>query len=98
MIFRAAELFLLCRSGAYQAEEKWLMPSANLPGLAAFFDAIVFYERLPISDYGVTFPEAPEIGAGASCNLVPIMTAEQKVLALVRWRRQHKCRLSSYPR
>jgi hypothetical protein len=84
MIFRAAELFLLGCSGAYQAEETWPMLSTNLPGLAAFFDAIVLYERLPIFDYGVTFPESPEVGAGASHNLVPIVNAEQEVLAPVR--------------
>lgn len=84
MIFRAAELFLVGRSGAAHAEETWSMLSTNLPGLAAFFDAIVLHDRLPIFDYGITFPEAPEVGAGASYNLVPIVNADQEVLAPVR--------------
>jgi hypothetical protein len=84
MIFRAAELFLVGQSGAAQGKETWSKLSANLPGLAAFFDAIVLHERLPIFDYRITFPEAPEVGAGASYNLVPIVNAEQEVLAPVR--------------
>jgi hypothetical protein len=84
MIFRAAELFLLGRSGAYQAEETWQILSANLSGLAAFFDAMVLYERLPIFDYGATFLESAEVGAGASNSLVPIANAVQEILAPVR--------------
>jgi hypothetical protein len=77
MIFRTAELFLVGRSGVAQAGETWSMLSTNLAGLAAFFDAIVLHECLPIFDYGITFPEAPEVGAGASYNLVPIVNAEK---------------------
>ena len=83
MIFRAAELFLLGRSGAAQVQETWAMLATNVAGLAAFFDAIVLHERLPIFDYGLTFPEAPDVGAGASRNLVPIVNADQEVLAPV---------------
>jgi hypothetical protein len=81
MIFRAAELFLV--GGAYQSDETWAALSRNLTGLAAFFDAIVLHERLPIFDYDITFPEATEVGAGTSYRLVPIVNAGQDVLAPV---------------
>jgi hypothetical protein len=78
MIFRAAELFLA--GVTHQSGETWATLSANLSGLASFFDAIVLHERLPIFDYDITFPEAAEVGAGASYRLVPLVNAEKNVL------------------
>lgn len=84
MIFRAAELFLAGRRSTSSADETWQALSANLAGLAAFFDAIVLHERLPIFDYDITFPEGPELGAFALGGLVSTVNAEQEVLAPVR--------------
>jgi hypothetical protein len=84
MIFRAAELFLAGRRGASAGEETWPALSANLAGLAAFFDAIVLYEQLPIFDYGITFPEGPELGAFTSHRLTSLVNVEQEVLVPVR--------------
>jgi hypothetical protein len=84
MIFRTAELFLAGGGKASDDGETWRALSANLAGLAAFFDAIVLHERLPIFDYDITFPEGPELGAFASSRLVSIVNAEQEVLAPVR--------------
>jgi hypothetical protein len=84
MVFRAGELFLAGRSGAHlPAALAWQSLSANISGLAAFFDALVFSERLPIFDYYVTFPETSAVG-GSSFRLVPFVNAAADVLVPVR--------------
>jgi hypothetical protein len=85
MVFRAGDLFLGGRSGTYGSpNETWGALSANVAGLAVFFDAIVLNEQLPIFDYGITFPEYEQAGAGASHRLVPLVNANGDVLRPVR--------------
>jgi hypothetical protein len=84
MIYRAAELFLAGRGAASDGEATWTAPSANLAGLSAFFDAVIYNDQLPIFDYGITFPEAPVVGAGTSAPLVSAVNLDDPIRMPVR--------------
>ncbi|HEY5604197.1 MAG TPA: hypothetical protein VIM41_13915 [Gammaproteobacteria bacterium] len=64
MVLRAAELFLLGRSGVPNAgmgqdvdpESVWSVIDRNIDGLLAFFHLFMTRERIPLIDYEHTFP------------------------------------------
>jgi hypothetical protein len=84
MIFRAGEVFLAGGGGAADDDPRWTALSANLVGLAAFFDAIILNERLPVFDYDVTFPEGPAAGWGTSRGVVPSTNLADPILVPVK--------------
>jgi len=61
MILRAAELFILGKSGSADADlgtadEVWSTIKKNIDGILAFFHALMTRERIPLIDYKRTFP------------------------------------------
>ena len=84
MIFRAGELFCAGGRRAPDPVETWSALSANLSGLATFFDSIIYNVRLPIFDYGVTFPQADVVGVGTSYRLVEEVNIGDEILVPIR--------------
>jgi hypothetical protein len=84
MIYRAGELFCAGYRQAPHPIQTWSALSANLAGLSAFFDAIVYNDQLPIFDYGITFPEAEIVGAGTGYRLVPGVNVNDEILVPIR--------------
>lgn len=85
MVYRAAELFLAGSSGVSGVGGTWDSLSQNIGGLAAFFDAIILNDRLPIFDYSITFPEVLAVGAGGmSARLVDAVNVGDPVLTPIR--------------
>jgi hypothetical protein len=68
MVFRAADVFLRGSKGVAQSPElkhpetMWNAIRNNIGSLCAFFDTLILEERLPMYDYGMTFP--PDIETG----------------------------------
>lgn len=63
MVFRTAELFFRGQSramgpdGDLDASAVWTAIESNLDSLVTFVDCVVLNDRLPMFDYGVTFPD-----------------------------------------
>jgi hypothetical protein len=109
MVFRSGQLLLRGRSGVQQVssgskpEEVWKALSHNIGSLAAFFDALILNEHLPIIDYGPSFD--PDLSSQAIdlvqyCNqkegiLVPVhvennvyLETKQEAITLLAGRKQ----------
>jgi hypothetical protein len=109
MVFRSGQLLLRGRSGVQQVssgskpDEVWKALSQNIGSLAAFFDALILNEHLPIIDYGPSFD--PDLSSQAIdlvqyCNqnegiLVPVhvennayFEAKQEAITLLAERKQ----------
>ena len=62
MVLRAAELFLLGKSGVGETQingdenDVWDVIDKNIDGIIAFFDILMTRERIPLIDYEATFP------------------------------------------
>jgi hypothetical protein len=62
MVLRTAELFLLGRQGCMAQQgghsegEIWAVIEKNIDGLLAFFHVLMTRDRVPLIDYGYTFP------------------------------------------
>ena len=61
MVLRAAELFIggrqCCRHSQNLDDEKvWPIIERNIDGILAFFHVLMTRERIPLIDYGITFP------------------------------------------
>jgi hypothetical protein len=80
MIFRAGDLFCRGSSATPSPAESWRALSGNISGIAAFFDALIYNDKLPIFDYGITFPEWESVGAGTPYTLLPTVNADAEVL------------------
>jgi hypothetical protein len=68
MVFRTADVFLRGSKGLAQSpelkhpESMWSAIRSNIGSLCAFFDTLILEERLPMFDYGTTFPADIDIG------------------------------------
>lgn len=58
-------------------------PSANLGSLAAFVDAVVLNDKLPIFDYMSTFPDRHEQDRADDARLVELCNRDEEVLVPV---------------
>src|SRR5690242_15192435 len=68
MVFRTADVFLRGARGLAKSPElkhpatMWNAISSNIGALCTFFDLLILEKRLPMYDYGMTFP--PDIDTG----------------------------------
>jgi hypothetical protein len=68
MVFRTADVFLRGAKGFAQSsdsksqEKMWSAISGNIGALCTFFDTLILEDRLPMYDYGMTFPPDLETG------------------------------------
>src|SRR5262245_7486713 len=86
MVFRAADVFLRGSNGLAQSQElkhpetMWGAIRSNIGSLCAFFDTLILEERLPMYDYGMSFP--PDIDTGKH-TLVEFCNDEKEALVSV---------------
>ena len=84
MIFRTGEVFLRGAAGAArEPRELWRAISANVGSLAAFIDAIVLNDRVPIFDYKSTWPDRNEEMLADDAKLVDFCNRDEEVLVPV---------------
>src|SRR6266545_4413664 len=91
MVFRTADVFLrgargLAKSRSIPSHElkhpatMWSAISSNIGALCTFFDTLILEERLPMYDYGMTFP--PDIDTGKHA-LIEYCNESEEVLVPV---------------
>jgi hypothetical protein len=59
VVLRTAHLFLLGRRGTDKPEKVWKAIESNIGALAAFVDAIILSEQIPVFNYGDTYDTDP---------------------------------------
>lgn len=62
MVFRTADVFLRGEKGSVDPASMWTAISSNIGSLCTFFDSLILEARLPMYDYGRSFP--PDIQTG----------------------------------
>lgn len=82
-IFRTAEVFLQGERAASNKRALWQAISANVGSLAAFVDAVVLNQKLPIFDYLSTFPDRPDDDRDDDARLIEFCNREEEVLVPV---------------
>jgi hypothetical protein len=82
-IFRTAEVFLQGEQAARDKRALGQAISANVGSLAAFIDAIVLNEKLPIFDYLSTFPDRHDDDRAGDARLIEFCNREEEVLVPV---------------
>jgi hypothetical protein len=86
MVFRTADVFLRGQNGVGRSGELkdpeiiWRAISSNIGSLCAFFDTLILEERLPMYDYGMTFPVDLQTGKH---TLVELCNRDDDVLVTV---------------
>jgi hypothetical protein len=94
MVLRAAELVLLGSSGVSEAYiggepgDLWPVIERNLDGVLAFFHLVMTRERIPLIDYGFTFPGTalPDLLGDLAVFVHPPYPLYQRLLADARTR------------
>jgi hypothetical protein len=59
VVLRTAHLFLLGRSGTDKPDEVWKAIESNIGTLAAFVDAMILSDQIPVFNYGSTYDISP---------------------------------------
>jgi hypothetical protein len=72
VVLRTAHLFLLGRSRTNKPEEVWKAIEGNIGTLAAFVDAIILSDQIPVFNYGSTYDISPPAGIRVDWRPEPI--------------------------
>src|SRR5215472_15331002 len=62
VVLRTAHLFLQGRSGTDKPSETWKAIESNIGTLAAFVDAVILSNQIPVFNYGTTYDISPPLG------------------------------------